>query len=213
MNSKTLFLVVIIAAMAAVVMSAVTIGSKNSLARSETADRLDQGVILLTERRAEVQVSLPLFQRVDDHYMRGAQPRRGGVDVLRRMGVKTIVDLRSSYEHTDDIGVSAERLGLRYFWLPMSVWDPPADEEAAQFISVVADSGNAPLFVFCTDGVNRTGEMTAIYRIAHNGWNVEESLKEMDAAGFNPWYSSLRNYVWVYARKYRPQAVPSTARR
>jgi protein tyrosine phosphatase (PTP) superfamily phosphohydrolase (DUF442 family) len=167
----------------------------------------------LDEKSAEVQVALPLFRRVDEHYLRGKQPARGGVSLLKRMGIKTIVDLRSIYDHTDQIGVEAERLGLRYYWLPMSVWDPPTDQKTAQFLSIVTNLSNAPLYIFCVDGVNRTGEMTAIYRIAHHGWKAEQAIREMDEAGFNPYYWTLRNYVWDYARRHRPEAVSTRARK
>jgi hypothetical protein len=90
----------------------------------------------------------------------------------------------------------------------MSVWDHASHQATAEFMSAVTDPTDFPVYVFCADGRNRTGEMTAIYRIALSGWGVEEALREMDRAGFNPWYFSLRSYVWAYARKYRPEALP-----
>ena len=120
---------------------------------------------------------------------------------------------RSIYDHTDDVMVSAETAGLAYQWVPMSVWNPPTDEEANRFVSVVTDIAKGPFFVFCADGLNRTGEMTAIYRVAHSKWSVEKALEEADELGFNPYYYNLRSYVWDYARKFNPSAVPPTGRR
>jgi protein tyrosine/serine phosphatase len=165
------------------------------------------------ETSAEVTATLPLFRRVDVSYFRGSEPARGGIAMLVRLGVKTIVDLRSVYDHNDDIRDAAQVSGLGYEWVPMSIWDPPTDAEANKFISLVTDAAKAPFFVFCADGLNRTGEMTAIYRVAHSGWSVEKALAEADEVGFNPYYWSLRNYVWDYARKFRPSAVPTNARR
>jgi protein tyrosine/serine phosphatase len=122
------------------------------------------------------------------------------VELLAKLGVKTLVDLRSKYDRTPGVEAEAERVGLQYYWLPLSVWDPPTDAQTDEFVSVVTDQSRSPVFVFCTDGLNRTGEMTAIYRINHDGWSVEQALKEMDDAGFSPYYYSLRNYVWTYAR-------------
>jgi protein tyrosine/serine phosphatase len=145
--------------------------------------------------------------------MRGSQPAHGGIDALRRLGVKAVVDLRSIYDHTDDVGVAAERAGLRYHWLPLSVWNPATDKEAKEFVSLVTDESKGPFYIFCSDGIHRTGEMSAIYRVVHDQWTVDQALKEMDELGFNPYYWSLRNYVWTYARKFRPAAVPRTGRR
>ena len=104
----------------------------------------------------------------------------------------------------------AERLGLGYQWLPLSVWDPPTDAQTAEFLAVVTDKSRSPVFVFCADGLNRTGEMTAIYRMAHDGWSVEEAIKEMDDAGFSPYYYSLRSYVWGYARSHGLKQVETS---
>lgn len=161
----------------------------------------------------EIATTLPLLHRVDDNYVRGSQPLRGGIGTLKRLGVKTLVDLRSIYDHTDEVKAAAEVAGIGYEWVPMSVWNPPTDDEANRFVSLVTDTSKGPFFVFCADGLNRIGEMTAIYRVAHSQWTVEKALDEADELGFNPYYYSLRSYVWDYARKFRPDAVPATGRR
>ena len=140
--------------------------------------------------------------------MRGGEPARGGLGVLARLGVKTILDLRSDYDYTDDVKVAAERSGFIYRRLPLSVWNPPTDKEANEFVRIVTNKTEGPFFIFCSDGIHRTGEMSAIYRIMEDQWDIEQALTEMDEAGFNPYYYNLRNYVWTYARKFRPAAVP-----
>jgi protein tyrosine phosphatase (PTP) superfamily phosphohydrolase (DUF442 family) len=166
----------------------------------------------LDESSAAVAATLPLFHRLSESYVRGAQPARGGVGVLTRLGVRAIVDLRSPYDHTEETREAAELAGISYYWLPTSVWDPPTDDEANRFIDLVSDKSKGPFFVFCADGLNRTGEMSALYRVAVDKWSVEQALKEVDELGFNPYYYALRNYVWTYARKFRPEAVPPGAR-
>jgi hypothetical protein len=165
-------------------------------------------VVDIDENSAEIKAALPAFHRTDDSYFRGAVPARGGIELLQRLGVKTIIDLRSYYDHADDVGVEAESLGITYYWLPLSVWDPASDAQTAEFLSVAGNRSREPVFVFCTDGLNRTGEMTAIYRIIQDGWSVENAIKEMDDLGFGTHYYSLRSYVWHYARHHGPGAKP-----
>jgi protein tyrosine phosphatase (PTP) superfamily phosphohydrolase (DUF442 family) len=167
---------------------------------------------LIPDDSAQVAATLPYFHRLDENYVRGSVPAKGGIETLKRLGVKTVVDLRSTYDHTDDIGIAAERSGMKYYWLPMSVWDPPTDARAKEFVSVVENNSQGPFYVFCTDGVNRVGEMSAIYRVAKSQWTVERALKEIDDFGFNPYYYNLRSYVYTYARKYHPKALPPQAR-
>jgi tyrosine-protein phosphatase SIW14 len=167
----------------------------------------------LSDTSAQVTTTLPMFHRLDTNYTRGAEPASGGIETLRRLGVKTVIDLRSIYDHTDDAGLAAEQAGLRYYWLPLGVWNPATDAQAREFVTLVTDESKGPFYIFCDDGLHRTGEMSAIYRVARHHWGVEQALKEMDEVGFNPYYYSLRNYVWTYARKFNPQAVPRGARR
>jgi len=127
--------------------------------------------------------------------------------MLRKLGVRSVVDLRSSYEHSEEIQTAAQRAGLAYYWLPLSVWEPPDDAQVSEFMSLVTNMSKGPFYVFCADGLHRTGEMTAIYRIMHDNWDIKRALAEMDEIGFSPYYYSLRNYVWRYARKFRPASV------
>jgi len=166
----------------------------------------------LSDASAEVSAALPYFRRSSQNYTRGSQPARGGVGVLKRLGVRSIVDLRSTYDHTDDVRQAAAAAGLNYYWMPTSVWDPPTDDEATRFVNLVGDQSKGPFFVFCSDGLNRTGEMSALQRVMNDKWTVEQALKEMDELGFSPYYYNLRQYVWDYARKYRPEAVPPQGR-
>lgn len=215
MYQKKFSIVVIIAIAAiAVVVTKIVLGNSSAPKKSTpTAASASDRETPPDDKSAEVTVTLPLFHRLDENYMRGSQPMHGGIETIRRLGAKTIVDLRSIYDHTDELGVAAERAGIRYYWLPMSVWNPPTDEQAKEFVSVVTDKSKGPFYVFCFDGLNRTGEMSAVYRIAEHKWSVEQALKEMDEMGFNPYYYTLRNYVWTYARKFQPSAVPQNARR
>jgi protein tyrosine phosphatase (PTP) superfamily phosphohydrolase (DUF442 family) len=166
----------------------------------------------ITDTNAQVSATLPYFHRLDENYMRGSTPAKGGVETLKRLGIKTVVDLRSTYDHTDDIGVATERSGMIYYWLPTSVWEPPTDARAQEFVSVVGDSSKGPFYVFCADGLNRVGEMSAIYRVAKSQWTVDQAIKEIDDFGFNPYYWNLRSYVYTYARKHYPKSLPPQAR-
>jgi protein tyrosine phosphatase (PTP) superfamily phosphohydrolase (DUF442 family) len=177
-----------------------------------THNVLGQETTPIADNSAEVTVTLPFFHRLDENYLRGGEPKRGGIEILRRLGVKAIVDLRSDYDHTDELGIAAERSGLQYYRIPLSVWDPPADQEAKEFVDLVMDRTKGPFYVFCTDGVNRVGEMSAIYRVANSQWTVAQALKEIDDMGFSPYYWSLRAYVYTYARKFHPHALPPRAR-
>ena len=212
-HKKFLLAVVVVIGALAIAISTIVLGSSPGESKTPDAAPVSSAEQPLEDSSGEVVATLPLFHRVDENYVRGSQPMRGGIGTLKRLGVKTVVDLRSIYDHTDEVKTAAEIAGLGYEWVPMSVWNPPTDDEANKFVSIVGDTAKEPFFVFCADGLNRTGEMTAIYRVARNNWNVQKALDEADQLGFSPYYYTLRDYVWDYARKFRPSAVPPTGRR
>jgi protein tyrosine phosphatase (PTP) superfamily phosphohydrolase (DUF442 family) len=209
---KQRILVIAILAFICITVAVAFIIASGKAPRHAVASASDASPVL-GDTDARVTTTLPMFRRLDANYMRGAQPASGGIEMLTRLGVRTVVDLRSIYDHTDAVGLAAEQAGLRYYWLPLGVWNPATDAQAREFVALVMDESKGPFYVFCDDGLHRTGEMSAIYRVAHDHWGVEQALKEMDEVGFNPYYYSLRSYVWTYARKFNPQSVPRGARR
>ena len=120
---------------------------------------------------------LPNLFRVTDTLYRGAQPPVEGFSELKAMGIKTVLNLRSF--HTDDLGSS----GLRYFSIPENSWHPE-EEDVVEFLKIVSDTNNLPLFVHCKHGADRTGTMCAVYRIAVQGWTKDEAIREMTEGGY-----------------------------
>ena len=62
---------------------------------------------------------------------------------------------------------------------------PATGEQTAYFLNVVNDPVNWPVYVHCKGGRHRTGHMTAIYRITHDGWTADQAYEEMKKYDFN----------------------------
>jgi protein tyrosine/serine phosphatase len=77
---------------------------------------------------------------------------------------------------------------------------PPTEEQVRLFLSVVKDSSRHPVFIHCRRGKDRTGVMSAIYRIEACGWTSDEAIEEMRAFGFSDHYRGLIRFVQTYAR-------------
>jgi len=118
------------------------------------------------------------FSRVDTRLYRGAQPGEGDFADLKALGIKTIVDLTSSDADPDE-QARTEAAGMTYVSIPMSTRRVPTAAEIAQFLSLVNDPAGQPVYVHCVGGRHRTGVMTAIYRMTHDGWSGEQAFKEM----------------------------------
>jgi protein tyrosine phosphatase (PTP) superfamily phosphohydrolase (DUF442 family) len=138
------------------------------------------------------------FGRVDDGYYRGAQP--GGHDYrdLASMGVKTVIDLEMSGDR-DEAGM-VKGAGMKFYRIPMSDHSRPDDRAVKQFLGLVNDPANQPVFVHCHGGRHRTGAMTAVYRMTHNGWNANQAYSEMKQYEFDSGigHGTLKDYVYSY---------------
>lgn len=122
---------------------------------------------------------VPNFYRVTINLYRSAQPTAEGMKRLKKMGIKTIVNLR--YYHSDSS--EAADAGLEYVHIPMTAWHPERDD-AVRFLRVVTDPARLPVLVHCRHGSDRTGIMTALYRVAVQGWSKENAIREMEDGGF-----------------------------
>jgi tyrosine-protein phosphatase SIW14 len=123
------------------------------------------------------------FGKVNDNYYRGAQPLAEGFAELKRLGVKTVIDLRKDSKR--EAPEWAKAAGLNYVNLPLVAGRPASEAETEQFLRLVNDPANWPVYVHCKGGRHRTGALTAVFRITHDGWTADEAFQEMLDYDFN----------------------------
>lgn len=128
-------------------------------------------------------VTIKNFGKVNENYYRGAQPDREEFDELKRLGVKTVIDLRKDSKREAPEWVRAA--GMRYVNIPLTASQPATEEETAHFLELVNDPANWPVYVHCKGGRHRTGALTAAYRITHDGWTADQAFREMEQYDFN----------------------------
>ncbi len=110
---------------------------------------------------------------------RGAQPTSEGMQELKKMGIKTIIDLRSFHSDRDALGDT----GLEYEQIAMTALYSE-EKDIIQFLRIMADRDRMPVFIHCHHGADRTGLLCAIYRIVICRWTKEEAIQEMTEGGF-----------------------------
>jgi protein tyrosine phosphatase (PTP) superfamily phosphohydrolase (DUF442 family) len=135
---------------------------------------------------------LPNLHKINDNLYRGAQPSAEGMRNLKKMGVTTVINLRSFHSDRDEIGET----GLAYEHIYMKAWHPE-DKEVVRFLQIVTDPRRQPVFFHCQHGADRTGTMCAIYRIAIQGWSKEDAIDEMVNGGYNfhGIWKNLKRYI------------------
>jgi protein tyrosine/serine phosphatase len=117
------------------------------------------------------------FGKINDQYYRGAQPKGADFPALSALGVKLMIDLAAEGDRAEE--ANARAAGMRFVRIPMTTHQVPSPAVVAQFLSLVSDPANQPVYVHCIGGKHRTGVMTAIYRMTMDRWNAVRALAEM----------------------------------
>ncbi len=140
------------------------------------------------------------FGRIDSTYYRGAQPKGHDYADLAALGVKTLINLTSDDSDSAEESL-AKQAGMKYVQIPMTTRKIPTVEELASFLKVVNDPASQPIYVHCVGGRHRTGVMTAIYRMTHDGWNADQAFKEMKRYKFGAdfLHPEFKEFVFGYA--------------
>jgi protein tyrosine/serine phosphatase len=140
---------------------------------------------------------LPNGGRINDNLYRGAQPHPEGMQELKKLGITTIVDLRGEDPQRRELEKQqADALGIHFVSIPVSGWDPPSNEQVAQFLSLFRNHPNEKVFVHCRFGDDRTGVFVATYRMAFEGWPATQAMNEMYFFGFNGlWHPSMKSFI------------------
>ena len=111
---------------------------------------------------------------------------------IERFGVKTVVNLRQWHSDRDELAGTS----LAYEHVEVEPWDMDEDE-VVRFLDIVTDPARVPVFVHCAHGADRTGMMSAIYRIAVQGWSKRHAIREMTEGGYgyHTMWQNLIDYV------------------
>jgi protein tyrosine/serine phosphatase len=134
------------------------------------------------------------FDKVNDHLYRGGAPSAVGVQELGAMGVKTIVDLRTSAEGTAEEKDAAGKLKIKYINIPLGEFGAPSNVQITDILKLLQENSDT-VFVHCRRGKDRTGTVIACYRIEHDGWTNEKALAEAKEHGMSSFERAMHSYI------------------
>jgi tyrosine-protein phosphatase SIW14 len=157
-------------------------------------------------------VTIDNFGKINENYYRGSQPNQEELAQLKRLGIKTVVDLREDYKKNEEAWV--RELGMNYVRIPLKTRVAATEEQWKLFLSLVNDSANLPVYVHCKGGRHRTGAMTAIYRITHDGWSADQAYREMKDYDFENGFfggpAAQKKFVYSF---YQTHPTPVSAQK
>lgn len=113
---------------------------------------------------------------------------------ISRYGLKTILVLKPTLRpYEQEI---AARHGVRLHHIVVSTREGMPEEKWQQIKAILTDERNYPLLFHCHSGADKTGLVTALYRVEVQGWPLWKALLEMDLHGHVPFqYPALQRYL------------------
>ena len=148
------------------------------------------------------------FIQIDNNYYRGGQPDEEDFKNFAKLGIKTVINLRHPYYFNKE-GILKQKaiangLGMTYINIPMYQYKPPTQEQINYFFSIINNPNNMPVFVHCWQGRDRTGIMTALYRVRCYHWNYDKAYNEMKNYGYHRFlYPRLKHFLRDYTELYQ----------
>ena len=132
------------------------------------------------------------FYQITDYLYRSEQPTEEGMKNLKKMGIKTVINLRVFHSDWDKI----KKAGLLVEEVNVKPWHIE-DEDVIRVLRIIKKRENGPFLMHCWRGADRLGLMVAMFRIVEQGWTKDEAIDEMvnGGYGFHETWSNIIEYV------------------
>lgn len=142
------------------------------------------------------------FKKVDSLYYRSGKINKCDYPNLKNIGIKTVIDLRQNLLGSAQSEKNeTNNLGINYFSIPLNPFIPPTKEQINKFFTIIDNTNNLPVLVHCTHGQDRTGIMTALYRVNNNHWTFHQAYTEMLNNGYHPYrYPQQKLFLQKYVK-------------
>jgi tyrosine-protein phosphatase SIW14 len=148
-----------------------------------------------------IQVALPNFHTTREGVLyRSGQPRGLGLEFVKLYGIRTLINLRSPDSNgTPEEKAFAAEKGLNFYNFSIGSSAAEIDNAMKRFLAIVDDNSNWPILVHCSRGKERSGVLSAIYRIEYDHWRNADALEETYRLGLKRGHMPIpENYIKTY---------------
>jgi protein tyrosine/serine phosphatase len=133
------------------------------------------------------------MHRITATLYRSEQPTAVGMRNLETMGVRTVINLRAFNSDDDEVRGTS----LRTERTRILTWRVD-DRHVIEIMRMLRKVENGPFLIHCQHGADRTGLMSAMYRILQQSWTPEDALQELTDGGYG--YHSMWRNILRYVR-------------
>jgi protein tyrosine/serine phosphatase len=136
---------------------------------------------------------VPNLHRLTPMLYRSEQPTALGMQNLEKLGVRTVINLRAFNDDEDEVRGTT----LRTERTKILTWRVD-DRHVIEVMNMLKKTENGPFLIHCQHGADRTGLMSAMYRMLEQNWSAEDALAELTDGGYG--YHSMWRNIKRYVR-------------
>jgi protein tyrosine/serine phosphatase len=135
---------------------------------------------------------VPNLHRLTPMIYRSEQPSALGMKNLEKLGIRTVINLRAFNSDARELQGTA----LRGVHVPVHTWHLET-EDIVQVMRELRQPQNGPFLIHCQHGADRTGLMSAMYRMLEQNWSAQDALAELidGGYGYHSLWRNIRRYV------------------
>jgi protein tyrosine/serine phosphatase len=133
------------------------------------------------------------FYQLDDKLYRSAQPEGKGFQELEKLGIKNVLSFRDYHSDSDE----AKGTTIRLFRVEMEAGEI-TDDKVIEALRIIKNA-EGPILIHCWHGSDRTGLISALYRILFQGWSRKDAIDELMNGGYG--YHSMYENIPEYLRQ------------
>lgn len=137
----------------------------------------------------ELYTSILRFAEVDDNLYRGGQPNETDLLLLKKHGIKTIINFRAEKNLVKKEKEQVEKVGLEYIHLPWTIYGPYKQDVFDRFFELAKNKDTNPIFFHCKRGSERTGVIASAYNMKYKGMSYDAALTDAKQFDIKPlWF-------------------------
>jgi protein tyrosine/serine phosphatase len=133
------------------------------------------------------------LHRITPSLYRSAQISASDVPALRALGIRKIVSFRAF--HSDERVLEGSGIALQR--IRINTWDIRDDDMIAALKALHDVDRDGPVLIHCQHGADRTGLVSALYRVVYQGWSKAQAEDELlhGGYGFHPMWGNIKRYL------------------
>jgi tyrosine-protein phosphatase SIW14 len=131
------------------------------------------------------------FYKLDDKVYRSAQPDRKAFLELKKLGIRNVLNFRDYHSDNDE----AKGTAINLYRVKMEAGEI-TDDKVIEALRIIKEAEGL-ILIHCWHGSDRTGLISAMYRIVFLGWSKEEAIDELmhGGYGYHSMYKNIPEFI------------------